>query len=98
VRTALSLYRRVTETKEKISNNGSSQKAVKEAVEEDSAVAQYLPKSTLDEFSAVVQSILEAWHFPNPAPTYFDEAKRDLVIGGKPRGSRAMMKISRERI
>jgi len=88
VRTALSLYKRVTETKEKLSNNGSSKKAVKEAIEEDSSVAQYLPKSTLDEFSAVVQSILEAWHFPNPAPTYFDEAKRDLVIGGKPRGSR----------
>jgi hypothetical protein len=39
VRTALWLYRRVTETKEKVSNNGLSQN-VKEAVEEDSAVAQ----------------------------------------------------------
>lgn len=88
VRTALSLYRRVTETKEKISNNGSSHKAAKDVAEEQAAVAQYLPKSALDEFSAIVQSILEAWHFPNPSPTYFDEAKRDLVIGGKPRGSR----------
>lgn len=88
VRTALSLYKRVMETKEKIYNNGSSHKAAKEVAEEQSTVDQYLPKSTLDDFSAVVQSILEAWHFPNPSPTYFDEAKRDLVIGGKPRGSR----------
>lgn len=88
VRTALSLYRRVTETKEKISSNGSSHKPAKEVTEEQPTVAQYLPKSTLDEFSGVVQSILEAWHFPNASPTYFDEAKRDLVIGGKPRGSR----------
>jgi hypothetical protein len=87
-RTALSLYKRITETKEKISSNGSSQKTAKEGVEEQSTVAQYLPKSTLDDFSAVVQSILESWHFPNPSPTYFDEGKRDLVIGGKPRGSR----------
>jgi len=90
VRTALWLYRRVTETKEKISNNGLSQKSVKEAVEEDSAVAQYLPKSTLDEFSALVQSILEAWHFPNPGPTYFDEAKR-------PRNRRQTARQSRPR-
>jgi hypothetical protein len=88
VRTALSLYKRVTETREKISKNGSSHKGTKEVAEEQSAVAQYIPKSTLDEFSAIVQSILEAWHFPNPSPTYFDEVKRDLVIGGKPRGSR----------
>lgn len=87
VQTAISLYKRVTETKEKISSNG-SQKAVKEVSEEQSAVAQYLPKSTLDEFSGVVQSILQAWHFPNATNTYFDEGKRDLVIGGKPRGSR----------
>jgi hypothetical protein len=88
VRTALSLYKRVTETKERISKNGPSHKGAKEVAEEQSTVAQYIPKSTLDEFSAIVQSILEAWHFPNPSPTYFDEVKRDLVIGGKPRGSR----------
>lgn len=88
VRSALSLYKRVTETREKISSNGSSNKPAKEVTEEQSTVEQYLPKSTLDEFSSVAQSILEAWHFPNASPTYFDEAKRDLVIGGKPRGSR----------
>lgn len=82
VRTALSLYKRVTETREKISSNGSSHKPAKEVTEEQSTVAQYLPKSTLDEFSNVVQSILEAWHFLNASPTYFDEVKRDLVIGG----------------
>jgi len=87
VRNAISVFSRVTETKAKIAKNG-SHKPVIEADEEDAPVAQYLPKSTLDEFSEVVQSILLAWHFPNATNTYFDEVKRDLVIGGKPRGSR----------
>lgn len=88
VRTAISVYKRVTETKAKISNNG-THKPVKEADDDDeSSVAQYLPKSVLDEFSGFVQTILQAWHFPNATNTYFDEGKRDLVIGSKPRGSR----------
>jgi hypothetical protein len=87
VRNAISVYSRVTETKAKILRNG-SHKPIKDADEEAAPVAQYLPKSTLDDFSQVVQSILQAWHFPNATNTYFDEGKRDLVIGGKPRGSR----------
>ncbi len=87
LRSAISIHNRVTETKAQIAKNGSGI-SVKEADEEKAPVTQYLPKSTLDEFSAMVQSILQAWHFPNATNTYFDEAKRDLVIGGKPRGSR----------
>ncbi len=87
VRNAISVYSRITETKARIAKNG-SHKSLKEDDEEEAPVAQYLPKSTLDDFSAVVQSILQAWHFPNAINTYFDEVKRDLVIGGKPRGSR----------
>jgi predicted nucleic acid-binding Zn-ribbon protein len=87
VRNALSVYSRVTETKAKIAKNG-SHKSVKEADEDEAPVVQYLPKSALDDFSDVVQSILQAWHFPNATKTYFDEGKHDLVIGGKPRGSR----------
>jgi hypothetical protein len=86
VRSAISLYRRVIETKVQIAQNG-SQKPVKEA-DEEAPVEQYLPKSTLDDFSGLVQEILQAWHFPNATNTYFDEGKHDLVIGGKPRGSR----------
>src|ERR1700677_4357750 len=84
---AISVYSRVTETKAKISRNG-FHKPVREVEEKEATVAQYLPKSTLDDFSEVVQSIMQAWHFPNATNTYFDEVKRDLVIGGKPRGSR----------
>jgi hypothetical protein len=87
VRNAIAVYKRVTETQAKIAQNG-SHKPVREADEEVPPVAQYLPKSTLDEFSGLVQSILREWHFPNATNTYFDEGKRDLVIGGKPRGSR----------
>ena len=87
VRNAIAIYKQVNDTKARISENG-SRKPDKEADEEESPVAQYLPKSTLGEFSDVVQSILQAWHFPNATNTYFDEGKRDLVIGGKPRGSR----------
>jgi hypothetical protein len=87
VRNAIAVYKRVTETQAKIAQNG-SRNQVKEADEEVAPVAQYLPKSTLDEFSGLVQSILLEWHFPNATNTYFDEGKHDLVIGGKPRGSR----------
>jgi hypothetical protein len=87
VRNAIAAYKRVTDTQAKIAQNA-SYKPVKEVDEEVAPVAQYLPKSTLDEFSGLVQSILQEWHFPNATNTYFDEGKRDLVIGGKPRGSR----------
>lgn len=46
-----------------------------------------MPKSTLDEFSQVVERILEEWHFPNAARVFFDESKRDFQIAGKERGS-----------
>lgn len=87
VRNAISVYRRVTETKDKLSQNWTP-KPRKNVDEEDAPITQYLPKSILDDFSELVQSILQAWHFPNATNTYFDETKHDLVIGGKPRGSR----------
>jgi len=49
--------------------------------------ATRIPKSTLDEFSQVVERILEEWHFPNAARVFFDESKRDFQIAGKERGS-----------
>lgn len=47
-----------------------------------------LPSVTLDRFSRKVEAILKAWHFPEAERVYFEEATRDLVIGGKRRGSR----------
>jgi hypothetical protein len=87
VRHAISVYRRVTEIQARIAQNPSL-KPAKEPDEYETPVEQYLPKSALDQFSGLVQTILQAWHFPNATNTYFDEGKRDLVIGGKPRGSR----------
>ncbi len=46
-----------------------------------------LSKSVLDKFAETVEETLSAWHFPSTSRVYFDDAQRDFVIGGKPRGS-----------
>ncbi len=51
-------------------------------------VEQYVPKSVLQSFSKTVESVLQKWHFPNATDVYFDEMTRDIVIGGRARGSR----------
>ena len=51
-------------------------------------VAQYISKTVLRAFSKTVEKILQEWHFPNPNDVYFDEVTRDIVIDGRPRGSR----------
>ena len=35
-----------------------------------------------------VSDILQQWHFPGATDVYFDEKTKDVVIGGRPRGSR----------
>ena len=47
-----------------------------------------ISKSVLNDFSQIVQAILQAWHFPEAGSVYFDESSHDFVIDGKPRGSR----------
>lgn len=47
-----------------------------------------LSKTVLGDFSRKVEDLLTAWGFPNADRVYFDEAKFDLVISDKPRGSR----------
>jgi hypothetical protein len=42
----------------------------------------------LRQFSKTVEKILNEWHFPDATDVYFDEGKRDVVIGGRLRGSR----------
>jgi hypothetical protein len=86
VRTAAGVYRRVVDTRKKISQNAIA--PFKPELVEETPVTQYMPKAALDAFAKLAEKLLQAWHFPNATNVYFDEAKRDLVIGGRPRGSR----------
>jgi archaellum component FlaC len=60
---------------------------VKES-EETPEVVEYIPKPVLREFSQTVSAILTEWHFPDSTDVYFDEVNKDVVIGGRLRGSR----------
>jgi hypothetical protein len=62
--------------------------AVVKESEETPDVEEYIPKSILREFSQTVSAILTEWHFPAATDVYFDELNRDVVIGGRLRGSR----------
>lgn len=46
-----------------------------------------LSTATADKFASLIQTILQAWHFPNADRVHFDLSTRDLVIGGKNRTS-----------
>lgn len=61
-----------------------------ESVAEEKApeVAQYISTSVLRDFSMTVGEILRQWHFPSATDVYFDEKTKDVVIGGRQRGSR----------
>jgi hypothetical protein len=58
------------------------------AEEKSPEVVQYIPTSILREFSMTVSDILQQWHFPGATDVYFDEKTKDVVIGGRQRGSR----------
>ncbi|MBF2089760.1 MAG: hypothetical protein IGR80_10125 [Synechococcales cyanobacterium K44_A2020_017] len=47
-----------------------------------------LSTSILDDFAETVQRLLRAWNFPGSDRVSFDEARKDLVIGGQLRTSR----------
>lgn len=47
-----------------------------------------LSSSVLDDFAQKVQHLLQAWDFPGSDRLHFDEALKDIVIGGQPRTSR----------
>jgi hypothetical protein len=59
-----------------------------EEKEDTPDVDQYISTSVLRQFSKTVERILNEWHFPDATDVYFDEGKRDVVIGGRLRGSR----------
>jgi TolA-binding protein len=56
--------------------------------EKPGEVNQYISKSVLRDFSQIVGGILSEWHFPDATDVYFDETTKDVVIAGRPRGSR----------
>lgn len=45
-----------------------------------------LPAASAQAISVAVQELLDAWHFPHEKPVYFDEARQDMVLGGRRRG------------
>ncbi|MGA8028365.1 MAG: hypothetical protein WB992_14570 [Bryobacteraceae bacterium] len=89
IRQADVLYKKVLNLKRKLDEPMAPpvQSKAKER-EETGEVVEYIPKSVLREFSQMVSSILSEWHFPDSTDVYFDETNRDIVIGGRLRGSR----------
>lgn len=45
-----------------------------------------LPAASIQAISVAVEELLDAWHFPHEKPVFFDEAKQDIVLGGRRRG------------
>jgi|SRR5690625_213103 len=51
-------------------------------------VERDLSDSVLDEFSKMLEKMLEQWHYPSSERIHFDKSEFDFVINGVPRGSR----------
>jgi hypothetical protein len=89
VEQAIILQKRIKTLQRRIDEPTKPAKPEPAVVEEPvSEVAQYISKSILRDFSITVGDILQQWHFPGAADVYFDEKTKDVVIGGRPRGSR----------
>jgi hypothetical protein len=89
VEQAIILQKRIKTLQRRIDEPTKPAKPEPAVVEEPaSEVAQYISKSVLRDFSITVGDILQQWHFPGAADVYFDEKTKDVVIGGRPRGSR----------
>jgi hypothetical protein len=90
IRQADVLYKKIRSLRRRLDEpTPSTPKPVKVAEPEETPdVVEYIPKTVLREFSQTVSSILTEWHFPDATDVYFDELNRDVVIGGRLRGSR----------
>ncbi len=90
IRQADVLYKRIRSLRRRLDEpTPSTPKPDKAPEPEDMPdVAEYIPKTVLREFSQTVSAILTEWHFPDATDVYFDEVNRDVVIGGRLRGSR----------
>lgn len=89
VEQAIVLQKRIKTLQRRIDEPTKPAKPEPVIVEEPaSEVAQYISKSVLRDFSITVGEILQQWHFPGATDVYFDEKTKDVVIGGRLRGSR----------
>ena len=86
---AITLQKRIKSLQRRLDEPTKPAKSEPVVVEETSSeVDQYISKSVLRDFSITVGEILQQWHFPGATDVYFDEKTKDVVIGGRPRGSR----------
>jgi hypothetical protein len=89
VQQAIVIYKRIQGLKQRLDEPTPASSPAKLVEKEDAPeVNQYIPKSVLGAFSKTVEHILQEWHFPDATDVYFDEGKRDVVIGNRLRGSR----------
>jgi hypothetical protein len=84
VREALSIYRSITDAKERRLKIENSADDPKEAAVSEGDV----PSSIAEAFALQVEKLLKDWHFPNADRVFFDSKRRDLVIAGKLRTAR----------
>ncbi len=89
VQQAIVIYKRIQNLKRRLDEPKPTAAPEKPIEKEDAPdVEQYIPKTALGAFSKIVEQILNEWHFPDATNVYFDEGKRDVVIGDRSRGSR----------
>ena len=89
VQQAIALHKRIKVLKRRL-DEPAPPPPEKQVIERPAAssVNQYISKTILRDFSNTVGQILGEWHFPGATDVYFDETVRDVVIGGRSRGSR----------
>lgn len=86
---AIALRNRIKALQRRLDEPAKPVKKEEPAAEETSPeVTQYISTSVLRDFSMTVSDILQQWHFPGATDVYFDEKTKDVVIGGRQRGSR----------
>jgi hypothetical protein len=82
VRQALSLVERIADLRRKRAESAATLGTARRGADERPGL---LP-ATVQAFSASVEELLVAWHFPHEKPIYFDERVQDLVLGSRRRG------------
>jgi hypothetical protein len=82
VRQALGLVERIADLRRKRADSEAALGAAGRSPDERPG----LPPASVQAFSASVEELLVAWHFPHEKPIYFDERGQDLVLGSRRRG------------
>jgi rubrerythrin len=86
---AISLKNRIKAMQRRLDEPTKPAKKPEPVTKENSPdVAQYISTFVLRDFSITVGEILQQWHFPGATDVYFDDKTKDVVIGGRQRGSR----------